>query len=139
MNTMNTKKYNEFKKTQSKLLSDFTKENMFFAFSNEQFDEWLKKLNTTKENIIQTPFWWFMKKESLKNYNDLVKKLDDDLLIFLNDKENLLQAFVYELRNHEFDVTWNHDNTLNALWLKYDNLTDQQKEILQQAKKYFTD
>lgn len=135
---MNTKKYKEFKETQSKLLNDFAKENMFFAFSNEQFEEWLKKLNTTKENIIQTPFWWFIKKESLKNYNDLVKKLDDDLATFLNDKENLLQAFVYELRNHEFDITWDHNNSLKTLNLKYESLTDDQKEILQQAKKYFT-
>lgn len=135
---MNTTKYKEFKKTQSKLLNDFATKNMFFAFSNEQFEEWLKKLNTTKENIIQTPFWWFIKKESLKNYNDLVKKLDDDLATFLNDKENLLQAFVYELRNHEFDITWDHNNSLKTLNLKYESLTDDQKEILQQAKKYFT-
>lgn len=135
---MNTTKYKEFKETQWDQLNDFAKENMFFAFSNEQFEEWLQKLNTTKENIIQLYNWWFIKKESLKDYNDLIKKLDDDLAIFLIDEENLLQAFVYELRNHEFDITWNHDNSLRALNLKYEALTDRQKELLQQAKKYFT-
>lgn len=132
---MNTKKYIDFKENQSKSLNDFAKENMFFAFSNEQFEEWLKKLNTTKENILQMYWWWFIKKESLKNYNDLIKKLDDDLIIFLTDKENLLQAFVYELENHEFNITLNHNNSLSALNLKYESLTDQQKEILEQAKK----
>lgn len=135
---MNTTKYKEFKETQWDQLNDFAKENMFFAFSNKQFEEWLQKLNTTKENIIQMPWWWFIRKESLKDYNDLIKKLDDDLAIFLIDEENLLQAFVYELRNHEFDITWNHDNSLRALNLKYKALTDRQKELLQQAKKYFT-
>lgn len=128
-------KYKEFKETQQNKLNDFAKQNMFFAFSQSQLEDWLKKLNTTKDKITQTSFWWFILIEKLNDYKNLNSFLDEELKVFLKDQKNLLDALKYELSNHEYCITYNYDDTLNSLNLSFDSLNEEQKEILQQAKK----
>jgi len=132
---MKTNKYKEFKETQQNKINDFTKENMFFAFSQSQFEDWLKKLNTTKDKITQTHYGWFILTEKLNDYKKLNSFLDEELKEFLQDSKNLLDAFKYELSNHEYCITYNHDNTLNSLNLSFNYLNEEQKQILEQAKK----
>ncbi len=105
---MKTNKYKEFKETQQNKLNDFTKENMFFAFSQSQFEDWLKKLNTTKDKITQTHYGWFILTEKLNDYKKLNSFLDEELKEFLQDSKNLLDAF-----------------------------NEEQKQILERAKEYY--
>lgn len=130
---MNT--YRTFKDNQEKLFNDFSKENLFFAFSDSQFKEWLIKLNAKEEEIGSIGSGGFIKKENASKYIEILKSMDYETIEFLKDENNLFSAFVYELANHEYCITYDHESTLDALWLHFETMTDIQKEILKKAKK----
>lgn len=129
-----TKAYQNFKESINQEISDFP---IFWAFSNEQFNEGLIKLNTTKENVRGIGGGGFIRKEDTKKFIDLMKEQNKTERQFLKEDKNLYQAFLYELANHEFCITYDYDETLNALGLKYDKLTKKQLSILEKAKKEY--
>ena len=124
-------KYTEFKKRQEKIVNDFPQ---FFAFSNEQLEEGLKKLGTTKEEIVSTSFGGFIKRTDVKSYQKLWETIDKEEKEFLADKKNLFNALVYELGNHEYAYTYEKEDTLSCLNLKWETMTDEQKKVFEEAE-----
>lgn len=128
---------NKYRVFKNKLENDFTlfsENNLFFAFSAEQVEKWLKKINTTEDKIV--PIWggWYLKADKIEEYKNFLSNNDKQYSEFLADEENLFDAFKYELWNHEFIISYDFDDALDALWLSYNELTPRQLEILKKAK-----
>jgi len=131
-------RYVKFRDQLSKKFEDFSKENIFFAFSNEQFEEWLKKINATKEDtLVTTGGGWYLKKEKADEYLAILKNEDKEYKEFFKNDENLFDAFKYELANHEYIITYNYSDTLFSLGFKYEDLTERELKILKEASKQY--
>ena len=125
--------YQEFK-THSKNVVDTLV--MGFAFSNEQFDKLLTEKGWDKDNMVRCTMGGFCPKEHLL---DNIKKLNDLTELkgeLLKDDDFLYGALLYELYNHEYAYTYDTEQTLESLGLKFDELSDSQKEVLKKATKH---
>jgi len=123
-------KYVELKEKQSKELEDFP---MFFAFNDEQFEEGLKKLNTTKEEIYSLGLGGFIRKTDSKKFSELLKKYQHEFQKNLKDEKFLYEALLYELKNYEYCITYDYTDTLNFLGLDIKKFDDNQMKILHEA------
>lgn len=123
--------YLEFKSQQEKVLSKFPQ---FFAFNENQFNEGLKKLGTTKKDILGTGYGGFIRKTDKECYLKMFEEIDKALNEKLKDEYFLYCAFRYELNNHEFIITSDYDDTLRVFGLQYDKLTKKQLKVLEEAK-----
>ena len=123
--------YEKFKEKQSEMINEFPQ---FFAFSNEQLEEGLKKLNVKKEEILSTCAGGFIRKSDKEAYRQLWKELNKQEDEFLKDKKNLFGAIIYELGNHEYAYTHDATDTLDCLGLKWETMTKEQKEVFGEAE-----
>lgn len=125
--------YNNFKDLQQKEIDNFP---FIFAFSNEQLEEGMKENNIeTTKDLVSLGGGIFIAKKDIKKYKELLNKLSQSKKTFLEkEEENLLKAFIYELRNHEFIITYEYSDALDALGLEYEKLSKRQREILENAK-----
>lgn len=130
--TIKKNTYKVFKDKQGEKINSFP---MFFAFSNEQFEEGKKKLKI-KENkdLVRTRAGGFIRKSDLEAYKNMWLELDSDLKQNMKDDSFLYDAFRYELNNHEFIITYDYEDVLGVFGLEYDKLTDRQLNILKKAK-----
>lgn len=127
-------KYEKFKKMQEALVSEFPQ---FFAFSEEQFEEGLKKLNVKREDVLSTRFGGFIRRSDKEAYKLLwltIGKQEDE---FLKDKKNFVEALVYELGNHEHAYSHDATDTLNCFNLEWETMTEEQKEMFAEAEKIY--
>lgn len=136
-------KYLEIKNNNQKRFDDFSEKHIYwvFAFSNKEFDEKLKEHNLTKDNIISIGAGGFIKKEHknlyLKEMNRLYK--NDAFIQVKNDDAEVKKAFIYELANHEYCITYNLDDTLDALGITFEELKNDERllKIMNQARKEY--
>jgi hypothetical protein len=119
------------KEKHEKIINDFP---VFYAFSNEQLEEGLKKLNTIKEEILSIGYGGFIKKSDKKAYSKIWESINKETEKSLKDELYLYAAFRYELANHEFCITYDYTDTLDLFNLKEDTLTEKQEEILNKAR-----
>lgn len=123
--------YLEFKEEVEKEINDFP---CFYAFSEEQLKEGLKKLKTNKGNICSIGYGGFIRKSDKEAYKKMWDDLNKKEKELLKDKEFLFQAFRYELANHEFCITYDYEDALSVFGLEYEDLTEEQLNILEKAK-----
>jgi hypothetical protein len=95
---------------------------MFFAFSNEQFDEGLKKLGVTKEEVYDIGLGGFIKKTSGESWYELLKRHHEEDKEAREDDDYVHQMFSYELSNHEFCVNQDPEDTLRIVGLDWEKL-----------------
>jgi len=131
------KKENLYLKLNAKNRKDLDDFPIFFAFSNEQFEEGLKKLKTTKDDIVSIGASGFVKKEDSKKFGEMLKRHNEEHKKMMENKDYVYQMFRYELSNHEYCITYDDYDTLISL-----NLTKEEVEKnplltqqLQKAKK----
>ena len=99
---------------QSKLTTIFDDLGVFFAFSDKQFNEGLKKIEEKKENITAIHAGGFIPSKNVKEYI----KRSDNLLVWLRaevkklDPENVIE---YELSNYESYYTGDISTAFEAL------------------------
>lgn len=112
-------KYLELKNNNQKRFNEFANEHIYwiFAFSNKEFDEKLKEYNLTKNDIISIGAGGFIKKEHKELYLEEMNRLrrNDAFKQIKHDDVEVKKAFIYELANHEYCVTYDLDDTLDAL------------------------
>lgn len=117
-------KYIELKDRHQKEVNEFP---MMFAFSQEQFEEGMKKLGvTSKEELVSIGYGGFVRKTDAKAYVQLIKRMDDEDREAMKDPEYCYEMFRYELSNHEFCITYDYTDTLNALGLTKDEVEGNQ-------------
>lgn len=123
--------YKQFKDIQAKGINDFP---MFFAFNDSQFEEGKQKLGiTSNSELLSIGMGGYIRKTDRELFKLTLSNKNKALKEFLKDNDNLKDALVYELNNHEYFITRDKTDTLNSLDLVYDKLSDTQKVILKQA------
>lgn len=122
MNTM-TQSHAGLKAKQSKEFNAF--EGIFFAFSNEQFVEGMQKVGLTvndTDKICSLGAGGYMLKSQREAFRTMIDRQEMERKEFRKDQKNLLDALVYELRNHEYCITYDASDALDALELDRDEV-----------------
>lgn len=95
-------------------------EGIFFAFSNEQFIEGMEKIGLQKDQtheIYKLMAGGFILKNRSKAFKGMMNRHEAEMKAFRKDQKNLLDALVYELKNHEYCITYDVSDALNSLGL----------------------
>ena len=127
--------YKKLREKQQKEVNDFP---MFFAFSNKQFNEGMEKIGLKPENtdlIYKLGYGGFYKKTDSKALHSMFDKHEKELKDSFQDERFIYDAFSYELGNHEYCITYDETDTLNALNLTMDevNKNEAMKRLLRKA------
>lgn len=127
------KTYNDIKKANQERVNNF--EGLFFAFSNTQLGEGLAKFGLTMEDtnqIVSIGAGGYLLKTRVKAFTEMMGQNERDLKQLKKEKKLLLDALVYELRNHEYCITGDMTDALDALGLKFEDVPS---DILKKAHK----
>jgi hypothetical protein len=119
--------YQELKVKHQEEFSNFP---LFFAFNNAQFEEGLKKLNTTADNIVKIGMGGFIEKNNIEKFREFIDRHSAEMMDSFKNDDFLLGALVYELNNHEYCYTHDPADALKALRLKEEEI---KPEILKKA------
>jgi len=96
-------------------------EGIFFAFSTEQFIEGMEKIGLQKDQtheIYQLMAGGFILKSRSKAFREMLDRHEAEMKAFRKDQKNLLDALIYELRNHEYCITYDPADALRDLGLE---------------------
>ena len=130
---MGTNRYAELKEKQQNEFNNLSKDIMFFAFSEKQFDEGLAEFGITRENMKDkllrfggTGGYLLKDKESeldnlfQKQRAELKQEIDKDK----TGKGFIKEMFSYELANHEYGYTGDLTDTLEAVGLTLKSINE---------------
>lgn len=115
--------YQKLKKSQQERINDFLHVNAFFAFSEKQFKEGVKKLGIPEGATgVLVPLGntgGFILKEKVQEYKAIVAQTVAETQAALDDPDTgadfAYQMFFAELANHEYSYTGSTWETLDAL------------------------
>lgn len=93
---------------------EFINKNCFFAFDDKQFKEGLAKLNTTEKEILRAGCGMFVLKDKIDDLHRLAEKTDRGLKERMKDQDFVYDMFRTELANHEYCITGDYTETLEA-------------------------
>lgn len=119
-------KYLELKEEQQKEFNNFSNKNMFYAFSDEQFNNGLKEFGLTRETmkgklVRLAGTGGFILKTKEKEFDKLnAKHKEEKEQAIKNDKignDYIKDMFSCELSNQEYGYTRDLTDTLNCLGL----------------------
>ena len=109
-------KYLEFK---SQIQKEFNEFPIAYAFSDQQLKEGLEKLGAKDTSeVTGVGGGGFILKTDKQSFLDLLEKHEKGTEEFLSDDENLKDALVYELANHEYSITHDARDAFEALGLE---------------------
>ena len=113
---------------------------MFFAFSNEAFDEGMKKLGldpSEMDKIVSIGAGGFIRKADKQEFLDMFARQKKEMAEARKKKKTLYGMFKYELANHEYCVTYDSTDALDALGLTMEEVKADPMmwEAFQKAKK----
>ena len=125
-------KYTKFKASLEKTVNDF--QPIFFAFNREQYKEGVKKIGASKNNkIVNVGAGGYILHKDIDRFVSMCGTRKQRLKNYLKDPEQLKDALIYELANHEFYITGDYTDTLEALEIKPDKMTKKSKKVLTEA------
>lgn len=129
-------KYIEYKKYCEDKLNAFP---IVFAFSNSQLQEGLNKLGVNKSEVISIGGGGFIRKSDKQNFHDLLDNFDEKLDENLEDDEFVLQMFKYEMGNHEYCITYDDGEVIEACGLDLDrfNSNERLRNLYSKARDYY--
>ena len=119
--------YREFKEMKEK---EFNELPTMFAFSMKQLEEQMKKLGTNKGEIVNLGYGMFMRRQDLcllDTWENKYEAMEKELM--LND-DFLLDAFLYELRNHEYIITYDVEEALEEFGLTVEDVKKNDRMLL---------
>lgn len=131
------KTYKEFKKEKQEKFDNF--EGKIFAFSKTQLEKGMKRLNAEPKDFYNMGCGMFILKSRIKEFEKMMDDFDNELKEKLHQDYNFCyDAFKYELSNHEYNITYELNDTLNSLDLAYEEVMNNEiiKKALENAKKY---
>ena len=112
-------RYVELKRRQEKEVNEFP---MFFAFSKEQFSEGMKKLGLEpdeKDKIYSIGGGGYFRKSDSEKFKAMLDKHSEEIQKEIDGDTDgsgfIYDMFNYELANHEYCVTCDVTDTLEAL------------------------
>jgi hypothetical protein len=116
-------------------LNDFP---IMWAFNDEQFVEGMQKLGlkeTDTDKVYSIGSGGFMRKRDAGAFNEMITRHNREMKEAFSDDEFAYDAFLYELGNHEFCITYEYEPTLDALGLTEDDLLADNCRLLAILKK----
>lgn len=123
--------YALLKESQQKEFNAFP---MAFAFSNQQFDEGMRKLGlepSEKDKIVTIDSGAFIKKTDSEAFSEMAIRHEqqhlDSIAQDMTGEGYILDMFKYELANHEFGITYDIYPALDALGLTPSQISDDVK------------
>lgn len=144
---LKTKGYKGLKDYFYKLYNDKISKIVFYAFSNKQFEEGLKRFNLSPDNIKETllpiGMGGYLLKSKVDEYKKANKELDNNYIIMRNillgDLEELKKAIIYEMSNFEYIYSEDDEQVLNALNLSKEDFNNELvlKTYKEARKEYF--
>ena len=123
--------YQTLRDRQQEAVNDYLKEGAFFAFSDKQFRAGLEKLGIAEEDAGKRlsrlgNTGGYMVKDRVAGLKTLLDNNDRERQEALDDPDTGRQfafdMFYYELNNHEFCLTEDPEETLDALGLTWDDI-----------------
>ena len=108
--------YAELKTRQAKELNEF--EGIFFAFNDGQFQEGMTKIGLPVEDAKQIFYLGvggYIRKDKSKAFHAMFERHAEEKETRKKEEKFLFESLVYELCNHEFCITLDPTNALNAL------------------------
>ena len=97
-----------------------------YAFSKEQLDEALVKLDAKKEECVTVmDHGDIMKRSDVPAFYEMLKRQEDELREAMLDKDFAEAAFLYEMDNHEYAINWDGDADVMACFgMSYDEIDE---------------
>ena len=118
--------YTEQKARQQKEVNEF--KGIFFAFNNDQFMEGLSVLEITKDAaktyICSLGAGGYILKSRSKDFSDMFKRHEAERKERKKEEKFLYESLLYELRNHEYCITYDVNDALNALGLSKNDIDE---------------
>lgn len=122
-------KYIELKNKYQDKVDNF--KGLIFAFTEQQLEEGLKKINATRRDITPIGLGGFVLKDRVHEFKQIHKNFKRELKEHIDndpDGENFVKnMFLYELNNHEYIVSHDEEPALRALDLSYEDLKEEPK------------
>ena len=112
--------YEEFRNKRQDEFNNF--KGVGFAYSNKQFNDLLKKLNTTSDNLYSIGHGGYILKNRYNDFMDMLIRNDNELDELMKDYDFCLSALKFELFNHEYGITYDNTPALEALNLTSEDL-----------------
>lgn len=130
----NANEYRLMKERQQREYNEFSAKNTFFAFSDKQFDEGMQKLGlepTDTSEIYSIGAGGYILRTESKAMNELFEKFENELREAINADESgdgfIYDMFRYELANHEYCITFEKEDAINATGLTEDEVYASEK------------
>ena len=112
--------YREFKE---KKQSEFNSLPLMFAFSNKQFEEGKAKLGVKDDKeLVSIGGGGFIKKVDAHLLDEMINRHNKEYEELMQNDEFAYSAFYYELGNHEYCITLDPEDTLEALCLTVEEM-----------------
>lgn len=123
-------KYREIKEKHHNEVNSFP---MVFAFSNKQFEEGMRKLGlepTDTDKVYKLGgTGGFYRKEDSSALHEMFDRHSKELSDAMQDEEFIFEAFDYELGNHEFIVTGDVTDAVEALGMTVEEVYENPKML----------
>ena len=127
--------YREFKE---RTQNEFNSLPLMFAFSNKQFEEGKKKLGVKdNQELYSIGGGGFIRKIDAPLLDEMTDRHNKEYEELMQNDEFAYSAFYYELGNHEFCITLDPEDTLDALCLTVEEVKNDPRlmKIFLKAKK----
>jgi len=125
-----------YQELQAKQTKEFSEVPIFWAFSNEQFEEGVKKHGIVKgDKIVHIGAGGYIKKTDVPMLDAIIKKHKAEKKEFKKQDKELIKAIEYELSNHEYGITMDPTDTIDCLSLDMDD--ERVKKCFNKAKSNF--
>jgi hypothetical protein len=123
------KNYTDIKRAHQKELNEFP--GLFFAFNKEQLKEGMEKVGASPENkIVNIGMGGYLLKGRFEEFTATLERHKSERREIKKNRKLLLESLTYELKNHEYCITFDPEPALEALGL---NIEDIPKDILKKA------
>ena len=119
--------YREFKEMKQK---EFNALPTMFAFSMKQLEEQMQKLGTNKSEIVNLGYGMFMRKQDVYMLDAFEGKYEAMQKELMENDDFLLDAFLYELRNHEYIVTYEVEDALEVFDLTVEDVKNDKRMLV---------
>ena len=116
--------YNDLRTRQQ---SEFNNFPSFYAFSERQFKEGLARLNCKEKDLYSGPGGMFYRKADADKLHAMLRRFDDEMQVAYRDDDFLRDAIQYELANHEYCITLDVNETLEALGIEWDEVVSDKR------------
>jgi hypothetical protein len=96
-----------------------------FAFNKDQYDAMMSKwglLPTDRSQIIYMDRGCFVRKSDYEAMHEMFERHETELKAAMQDYDFAFEAFNYELANHEYCITHNYHDALEALGIIFSDL-----------------